>query len=109
VNSDKVASGTNFTFSVSVTGGTPTGMVQLFDGTTMIGTPAAVSGGSAAPTATGLAVGTHAISAHYLGDTSTLTSASGSLNLTVSGSTTLAIATTPGATPPAPPVNVTIN
>ena len=109
VNSDKVPSGTNFTFSVSVTGGTPTGMVQLFDGGTMIGTAAAVSGGTATPTATALAVGTHSISAHYAGDTSTLASASGSLSLTVTGSTTVAITTTPAATPPAPPVNVTIN
>jgi hypothetical protein len=109
VNSDKVPTGSTFTFSVSVTGGTPTGMVQLFDGGTMIGTAAAVSGGTATPTATGLAVGTHSISVHYLGDTTTLSSASGSLNLTVTGPTTIAITTTPAATPPAPAVNVTIN
>src|SRR5580658_1216095 len=37
VNGDKVASGTAFTFSASVTGGTPTGQVELFDNGTMIG------------------------------------------------------------------------
>jgi hypothetical protein len=106
--SDKVASGTAFTFSVSVTGGTPTGQVQLFDGATMIGTGAAVSGGTATPTAPALSVGTHAISAHYLGDTKTAASASGTLNLTASGNSTIAITTSPVASPAAPAVNITV-
>jgi hypothetical protein len=107
----KVASGTAFTFSVSVTGGTPapSGMVQLFDGGTMIGTAAAVSGGTATPTAPALSVGTHAITAHFLGDTYNLASASGTLNLTVTGSTTIAITTSPAATPVAAALNMTIN
>lgn len=110
VNSDKVASGTAFTFSVAVTGGTPTGMVQLFDGATMIGTAASVTGGTATPTAPALAVGTHAISAHYLGDASTAASVSSpALNLTVTGTTTIGITTSPGATPGAPPLSITIN
>jgi hypothetical protein len=108
VTSGKVASGTNFSFSVAVTGGTPAGMVQLFDNATAIGTPVAVSGGSGTPTATGLTVGTHSISAHYLGDTTTLASASGSLNLTVTGGTTIAITTSPAATPVAAAINITI-
>ena len=108
VPSAKVASGTAFTFSVAVTGGTPTGMVQLFDGATMIGTAAAVSGGTAVPTATALAVGTHAISAHYLGDATTAASASGTINMTVTGAATIAITTAPAATPAAPAINVTI-
>ncbi len=109
VTSGKVASGTAFTFSVTVTGGTPTGMVQLFDGATMIGTAAAVTGGAATPTAPALTVGTHAITAHYLGDSTTLASASATpLNLTVTGSTTVAITTSPAATPAAPAINVTI-
>jgi hypothetical protein len=104
----RIASTTAFTFSVAVTGGTPTGQVQLFDGTTMIGTPAAVSGGAAAPTAPALAVGTHSISAHYLGDSTTAASQSGTLNLTSQGSTTIAITTTPAATPVASPINITV-
>jgi uncharacterized membrane protein len=108
VTSGKVATGANFSFSVGVTGGTPTGMVELFDNGTMIGTAATVAGGTATPTATGLAVGTHSISAHYLGDTTTLASASGTLNLTVTGSTTVAITTSPVATPAAPAISVTI-
>ena len=106
----RIASGTAFTFSVTVTGGTPTGMVELFDGGTMIGTAATVSGGAATLSAPATsAVGTHAISAHYLGDTTTLASASGTLNLTATGSTTISITTTPAATPVAPAINVTIN
>ena len=49
----KVLSGTAFSFSVSVTGGTPTGQVQLFDGSTMIGAAATVAGGAATPTCAG--------------------------------------------------------
>jgi uncharacterized membrane protein len=109
VTSAKVASGTAFSFSVSVTGGTPTGQVQLFDGATMIGTAATVASGTATPTAPALAVGTHAISAHYLGDSTTAASASGSINMTVTGSTTVAITTSPTATPAAPALHVTIN
>jgi hypothetical protein len=104
----KVISPAAFSFSVAVTGGTPTGQVQLFDGATMIGTAATVSGGTAIPTAPALAVGTHAISAHYLGDTTTAASASGTLNLTVTGTTSIAITTSPAATPAAPAINVTI-
>jgi hypothetical protein len=75
----------------------------------MIGTAATVSGGTATPTAAALAVGTHSISAHYLGDSNTLASASGAINMTVTGSTTVAITTNPVASPAAPALNVTIN
>ncbi len=111
VPSAKVLNGTAFTFSVAVTGGSPapSGMVQLFDGATMIGTPATVAGGTATPTATALSVGTHAISAHYLGDTYTNPSASGTINMTVTGPTTIAITTNPAATPVAPAITVTVN
>ncbi len=109
VTSVKVISPATFSFSVSVTGGTPTGQVALFDNGTMIGTAATVSGGSATPTAPPLSVGTHSISAHYLGDAMTAASASGTLNLTVTGSTTIAITTTPAATPVAPAINITVN
>lgn len=109
VSSDRVASGTAFTFSVAVTGGTPAGQVALFDNGTMIGTAAAVSGGTATPTAAPLAVGTHMISAHYLGDIYTMPSASGTINMTVTGTTTLAITTSPVASPTAPALSVTIN
>jgi len=105
----KVASGTPFSFSVSVTGGTPTGQVELFDGSTMIGTAATVASGTATPTAPALAVGTHMISAHYLGDATTAASASGTINMTVTGSTTVTVTTNPVASPAAPALNVIIN
>jgi uncharacterized membrane protein len=105
----KVPSGTAFSFSVSVTGGTPTGQVQLFDGSTMIGTAATVASGTATPTAPALPVGTHMISAHYLGDATTAASASGTINMTVTGTTTVAITTSPVATPAAPALNVIVN
>jgi hypothetical protein len=108
VTSAKVVSPNTFSFSVAVTGGTPTGMVQLFDGATMIGTAATVAGGNAAPTAPALSVGTHAISAHYLGDLTTAASASGTLNLTVTGTTSISILTSPVASPAAPAINVTV-
>ena len=109
VSADEVASGTAFTFTVSVTGGNPAGTVQLFDDGVLIGTAATVSGGKATPTSLPLLVGTHSISAHYLGDANTQASQSGALNLTVTGSTTLVINTNPVATPPVAALNVTIN
>ena len=114
VNADKEPSGTAFTFSVTVTGGTPAGMAQLFDGGVAIsaaGASAAVSGGKASLTfnTSAAAVGTHAITVHYLGDAYTQASQSGSLNLTVTGSTTIAITTSPAATPAASPIAVTVN
>jgi hypothetical protein len=87
----------NFAFNVAVTssGANPTGQVQLFDGSTALGLPVAISNGAASIN-TGLpTIGTHAVSAHYLGDTATLPSASGALNLTVTGTTTVPLTTTP--------------
>ena len=102
---------TAFTFTATVTGGTPTDMVQLFDGATPIGTAVAVSGGTAnLSTGAMSTVGTHAISAHYAGDaTNTQPSSSGSLNVTVTGSTTLSIAASPAASNGSPTINITIN
>jgi Pro-kumamolisin, activation domain/Bacterial Ig-like domain (group 3) len=98
VSATKLAStANNFAFNVSVTasGATPTGQVQLFDGTTALGLPAAVSNGTVSIN-TGLgAVGTHSASAHYLGDAKTLASSSGALALTVTGTTMLPLTTTP--------------
>jgi subtilase family serine protease len=106
----RVASGSTFTFTATVTGGTPTDQVQLFDSGVAIGTAVAVSGGTAMLTTPMLSVGTHSISAHYQGDAyNTMASQSGSLNVTVTGSTNVAITTSPAATPAAPVLNVTIN
>ena len=107
----KVASGPGdtFAFTVAVTGGTPTGQVQLFDGATALGSPATVSGGSASITSNGLPVGTHSISAHYLGTTTTMASQSGAINATVTGTTNFVLSSTPGSSNANPTVSITIN
>ncbi len=101
-----------FQFIVNVTGGSriPTGSVQLFDGASMLGGAVTLaSSGATNINSAGLAVGTHAISAHYLGDTYTKTSQSGALNVTVTGTTTFAITATPAASNGSPTVSITIN
>jgi hypothetical protein len=87
----------NFAFNVTVTatGATPSGQVQLFDGGAALGLPAAVSNGTVAINTGLTAVGTHSVSAHYLGDAKTSASSSGVLALTVTGNTTLPLTTTP--------------
>jgi hypothetical protein len=101
VSATKLPSTTNnFAFEVTVTspGAAPTGQVQLFDGATALGLPAPVSNGTVSIT-TGLgAIGTHSVTAHYLGNTSTMASSSGALNLTVTGITALPLTTTPTGT-----------
>jgi len=58
-----------FTATVSSTGATPTGSVRFMDGTTRLGT-VLLSGGVATLTKSTMAVGTHPVTAQYLGDTS---------------------------------------
>jgi hypothetical protein len=104
----KVASGSTFSFTATVTGGTPTGQVQLLEGGTALATVGVTAGTASFQTAA-LPVGTHSISAHYMGDANTLASSSGTLNVTVTGTTTIAITTNPTATPAVSPVSLTIN
>jgi len=101
---------TGFKFTINVTASVgANGPVQLFDGTSPLGTPVTVSNGTAAITSAGLLPGTHSISAHYLGDTYTQASQSGMLNVTSTGTTTFTIAATPAASNGSPTVNLTIN
>jgi hypothetical protein len=111
VTSTKVAKGTNIAFSIAVTstGTAANGQVQLFDGTSTLGSSVTVSNGSAMISNAGLLPGTHAISAHYLGDTYTQVSQSGALNVAVTGPTTFVISATPAASNGTPMVNLTIN
>jgi Pro-kumamolisin, activation domain/Bacterial Ig-like domain (group 3) len=90
----------NFAFGVTVTssGAAPTGQVQLFDGTTALGLPAPVSNGTVSITTGLTGIGTHSVTAHYLGDTSTAASSSGALNLTVTGVTAVPLTTSPTGT-----------
>jgi hypothetical protein len=102
--------GDTFAFTVAVTGGTPTGQVQLFDGATALGAPVSVVGGSAPITTNGLPVGTHSISAHYLGTSTTMPSqTAGAINVTVTGTTNFVLSSTPASSNANPTVNITIN
>jgi hypothetical protein len=56
----------HFTATVTSSGGTPTGSVQFFDGTTSLGT-ATLSGGSASIPVSTLTAGDHSITAQYAG------------------------------------------
>jgi hypothetical protein len=71
-----------FTAQVTSTGPAPTGKVKFLDGTLAIGT-ATLSGGVAKLTKSTLAVGTHPITAQYLGDTVSSTSTSSVVNQVV--------------------------
>jgi hypothetical protein len=110
VTSAKVASNTPITFSITVSASVgANGSLQLFDGTNTLGGLVTVSNGSATINNPGLTPGTHAISAHYLGDASTQASTSGMLNVTATGTTTFAITTNPAPSATPPLVNITIN
>jgi hypothetical protein len=71
-----------FTAKVTSTGPAPTGKVKFLDGTLAIGT-ATLSGGAAKLTKSTLAVGTHPITAQYLGNTVSSTSTSSVVNQVV--------------------------
>ena len=85
-------------------------MVQLFEGSTALGTPVQLTNGSANIITNALSVvGTHGISAHYLGDASTLASQSGPVNVTVTGTATVGIATDPPSSNSNATFSLTIN
>jgi hypothetical protein len=71
-----------FTAQVVSTGPAPTGKVKFLDGTLAIGS-ATLSGGVAKLTKSTLAVGTHPITAQYLGDAASNTSTSSVVNQVV--------------------------
>ena len=103
-NPDGLNQAVTFTAVISVVApgaGAPTGIVQFFDGTTLLGS-AAMVGGSASLTTNGLTAGTHSISATYTGDASFAPS-SGSGSLTVK---TAAQSSTTAVTASANPSNL---
>ena len=67
------------TFTVTVAPSSAAGSVQILDGTAVIATKT-LANGTAAHTVSNLAVGTHAITAKYLGDANDLASQSGALS-----------------------------
>ncbi len=83
------AFGQSVTLTASVTSGSgsPSGSVQFFDGTTMLGT-GGLSAGSATLALNNLAVGSHSITARYLGDANFDVSAAAALSQAVSKAAT---------------------
>lgn len=76
-----------YTATVRATTGTPTGRVEFRRGGTAFGS-ATLSGGTASVNVSNFPVGTHDITAHYLGATGFNPSASGPLRVTISGGST---------------------
>ncbi len=108
----KAAQGTSLSFNIAVTAsGAPmgNGMVQLLDGGKLVTTVAAVNGVAAFTNITSLSVGTHAISASYLGDASTQASQSGAVNVTLTGNTQLPISAVAGSVVSNATIPLTIN
>ena len=95
--------GQEVTLTATVTAfydGTPTGNVEFFDGTTLLG-PADVSSGAAVLRTNSLAVGLHSISAKYLGDGNFLAGTSAAVVVTVARAqttTTLVSSANPAVT-----------
>jgi len=112
VTSTKAALNANVAFSISVTstGTAANGLVQLFDGVNSLGPATYVVNGAITISNAGLALGTHAISAHYMGDTHTMASNSGALNMTITGTTPpITITGTSGSTTATNTMTITIN
>jgi hypothetical protein len=71
------------TFTATVTGNSPTGTVQFFDGANPLGGPVTLVGGVATLTTSALAGGSHVITATYSGDANNTTSTSSPLTQSV--------------------------
>ena len=85
--------GDEVTFTVTVSGKTPTGTVQLKDGATNLGAPLTLTGASTTTTASfktsALGVGPHVLSAAYAGDDDDEASTSANASIDVLYATTL--------------------
>jgi hypothetical protein len=117
VSSQKVAANGSLTVSATVSGGTPTGGVQFFVDGIGIGSVAPVTNGTTGDITITAAsspaflpiVGTHSVSARYLGTTTTQASQSGMLSVTVTGRTSFVITGASATTGAAGNVSLTIN
>jgi hypothetical protein len=98
------------TATVSTVGaGTPTGSVQFFDGASSLGTFALNASGVAQVTTSNLTVGTHTITAQYLGASGACTGTFNTSNGTLAGNQTVNKAnTTSSVTSPTNPVGTGI-
>ena len=102
--------------SATVTGGTPTGNVQFLVDGVSIGNAAVANGTTGNITVTAAQapaflalVGTHTLSASYLGDATTSGSSSGTLYVTVTGTAQLPITATPASSNAGYTISLTIN
>jgi hypothetical protein len=117
VSSTKVAANGSITVSAAVSGGTPNGSVQfLVDGAAIGGLAPVTNGTTGNITVTAASapafltiVGTHSVSARYLGTTTTQASQSGTLSVTVTGTTSLAVTGTSATTGANGNISLTIN
>lgn len=99
-NAGPVAYGTPETLTATVSPAPSSGSVQFKDNGTNLGTPVALSGGSAAKTVGNLAAGSHTLSAVYVpaaGSSDTASSDTKSLTVTKAGAT-LALSASPAGT-----------
>ena len=81
-NDNNPVLGDEITLTATVTGNTPTGTVEFFDGTTSLGT-ANLTGGTASITTSSLPAGPRSVTAHYNGDTLNTSDTSNPLPITV--------------------------
>jgi hypothetical protein len=117
VSSTKVAANGSITVSATVSGGTPNGSVQFFaDGIGIGGLAPVTNGTTGNITVTAASapaflpiVGTHSVSARYLGSTTTQASQSGTLSVAVTGTTSLTITGTAPTTTANGNISLTIN
>ncbi len=94
--------GVSVTFTATVTGPSPTGSVQFYDGITLIGTATLNGSSQASITTATLAAGPHALTALYPGTVGNSPSSSALLTHTVietRAATTTSVARTAGASP----------
>jgi hypothetical protein len=117
VSSTKVMANGSITVSATVSGGSPNGNVQFFVDGNGIGSVVPLSNGATGNVTVSAAsapaflpiVGTHSVTARYLGTTTSQASQSGTLSVTVTGTTSLAITGTAPATTANGNISLTIN
>jgi len=113
----KIAVNGSITVNANVTGGTPAGTVQFLVDGAALGVAIPVSNGTTgnitltaaqAPSFLQL-VGTHTVSAQYSGDATTQASSSGTLSVTITGTTQLPISASPASSNGSQTLSITIN
>lgn len=86
------ALGSVVTFTATVTGASPSGTIQFYDGNTLLGSSSTDGNGVASFNTSALAIGSHNITAAFTGDTSNSPSTSTILIQTVKQTPTVALA-----------------